>query len=108
MRVVSIIETGVDIDAADDRSVDSIEDGVRETGSGREVGGMPRQIAAIFLPRHRPGPRATGEPGSLPDVLDARGPRFVVGLVVFGPERDQPEVVIVECRWRREVNRYEG
>ena len=100
---------GVEVDAPDDVTRDRLEDGEREPGASLEVGGMAAQVVEVPVERHplRRRPVAVGEARGRPNVIDARRPRCVVGLVVLWAERLQPESVADEGRRRLEVGRDE-
>src|SRR6266487_3186598 len=105
-RVDGFVRNGVDVDAPDHVAVGR-EHGVREAGPTFEVRGMPFEIRAILVRRHRTRPRALFPARCGMDVVHRGRPGGVVGLVVLRPERLQHELRCLESTRHDEVRRHE-
>ena len=53
----------IDVHAADDDVGVGLEHGVGEPAAGREVVGMPNEVAEVLRPRHRMRPAKPSNPG---------------------------------------------
>jgi hypothetical protein len=95
----------VDVEAAD--HVIAVEHRVREAGAVHEVARVPLEVAQVLLDGHLVRPAPGFETRARMNVVDGRGPRGVVPLVVLGPERLQDELGSLEPEWHVEVGRHE-
>ena len=76
-------------------SVARVEDGEGVTGAPREVVGVAAKVGEVLLESHAATgrPAAVGVAGCGADVLDARHPGGMVGLIVLRPQWLEAELI---------------
>jgi hypothetical protein len=99
----------VQVNAADDIIITGIENGERETGAAAEVVRVIAKIGEVRLKCQAAErrPVVVGKAGSGAYVFDARHPGSVVGLIVLGSQRFEPELVGSESSGRIEADGHE-
>ena len=93
----------VDVHATDDFASAAVQHGVGEAAALGEVLRVAFEVAKVVSQGHRVRPASPGESRRRLDVVDAGSPRGIVGGVVLGPERLEPELLSSEPARHREI-----